>query len=97
MGSGGTHWENDDLIDYPRMNQKTVYVGPTEPAVMYAGMHWHDTTDDILKIRNKDNNAWTIQLNQPLLIASSPTFAQVTLGANQQLICKPQQKIMWIT
>lgn len=30
----------------------------TGPATTYAYMWWYDTTNDILKMRNKDNDAW---------------------------------------
>lgn len=62
MGSGGTAWEADDLLSVARLNQKTIFVGATEPAVMYAGMLWYDTDNDIIKQRNASNNAWHVSL-----------------------------------
>jgi len=81
MGSGGTAWENDDLISDARMNQKTIFIGASEPATMYAGMIWFDISGavGVFKQRNKDNNAWDIQINQNLLTTSSPTFVNQTL------------------
>jgi hypothetical protein len=61
MGSGGTEWEDNDVGTAARMNQKTIYVGASEPATMYAGMQWNDTSTTpfiTIRIRNADNNAW---------------------------------------
>src|SRR3972149_5545516 len=82
MGSGGGIWENDDLISDARMNQKTIFVGASEPTTMYAGMLWYDTSINTFKQRNADNNAWGIQINQSLLTTSSPTFAGLTVNGN---------------
>jgi len=40
--------------------------GTTAPTTTYANMFWYDTTNNILKIRNEDNDAWIslIELNQ---------------------------------
>lgn len=32
--------------------------GASEPSTTYAGQLWHDTTNDLFKIRNKANSAW---------------------------------------
>lgn len=32
--------------------------GATAPATTYAYQFWYDTTTDLLKIRNADNDAW---------------------------------------
>ena len=32
--------------------------GASEPSTTYAGQTWHDTTNDLMKIRNKANSAW---------------------------------------
>ena len=60
MGSGGTEWESLDTISKPRMNQKTLHIGTTEPPIMYLGMVWIDTTLNLLKMRNAANTAWII-------------------------------------
>jgi hypothetical protein len=40
--------------------------GTSEPATTYANMLWYDTTNNIVKMRNEDNDAWIslITLNQ---------------------------------
>ena len=82
MGSGGTEWEADDLIDAPRMNQKTVHVGSSQPPTMYAGMFWYDSGNDIIKVRNAANDGWDIQINQSLLTTVSPTFAGLIISSS---------------
>ena len=32
--------------------------GASEPSTTYAGQLWHDTTNDLMKIRNEANSAW---------------------------------------
>jgi len=32
--------------------------GDTEPSTMYAYQWWYDSTNDVLKMRNADNDAW---------------------------------------
>jgi hypothetical protein len=32
--------------------------GTTEPATMFANQLWYDTTNNVVKIRNADNDAW---------------------------------------
>ena len=58
LGSAGTEWENSDLLSHDRLNQKTNYIGSAEPPEMFAGMIWFDLDDNVLKMRNKDNNGW---------------------------------------
>jgi hypothetical protein len=36
----------------------TVNSDNTEPSTMYAGMLWHDTGNNVIKIRNQANTAW---------------------------------------
>jgi hypothetical protein len=79
LGSGGTKWDSNDTISMARMNQKTIDVGATEPATMYAGMIWYDSTNNIFKERNAANDAWLIQINQALLTTSGPTFDHLHL------------------
>ena len=40
--------------------------GATAPTTTFANQFWYDTANDILKVRNEDNDAWIslIQLNQ---------------------------------
>lgn len=35
-------------------------LSPTEPASVFAGMFWFDTTNDELKIRNEANDGWIV-------------------------------------
>ena len=37
---------------------RTLFSGLLEPSTMVAGMLWHDTTTNILKLRNQANGAW---------------------------------------
>lgn len=79
MGSGGGVWEANDLISSARMNQKTTYIGASEPATMYAGMIWHDTSIDEVKIRNAANNAW-ITIIKLIFVASDNIFQSNDAG-----------------
>ena len=45
----------------------------TEPSTTYAHMWWYDTTANILKIRNGDNNAWVNVVILDAAITSSNT------------------------
>jgi len=54
----GTKWITGDVITFARMNQKTLIVQAAEPAIMYPGMMWFDTDDDVLLQKNNANNAW---------------------------------------
>ena len=54
----GTKWITGDVITFARMNQKTLIVQGAEPAIMYAGMLWLDTDDNLLSQRAAANNAW---------------------------------------
>jgi hypothetical protein len=65
-------WEQD--IIYMRQNfavLKSCFSGDTAPANPVAGMPWADTTTNILKIRDKDNNTWysifDLANNKPIL------------------------------
>ena len=65
MGSGGGLWEgpalnppNGDLLSHDRLNQKTIFVGTSAPTTTFVGQMWFDSTNNILYIRNKDDNAW---------------------------------------
>jgi len=54
----GTKWITGDVITFARMNQKTLIVQAAEPAIMYAGMYWVDTDDNMSYQRVAANNAW---------------------------------------
>jgi hypothetical protein len=58
----GGEWTTLELMTLAKMNQKTVCVSDTEPATMYAGMIWIDTTAGAVKVRNATNNAWAISI-----------------------------------
>lgn len=56
--------------------------GASEPTVMFAYMWWYDTTNNILKVRNADNDAWISfatfdQVNDTVNFLDS-TFTQLT-------------------
>lgn len=48
--------QNDDAL-------LTNFSGATPPTLTVAGMHWFDTTNKILYIRNADNNDWVMVTN----------------------------------
>lgn len=52
--------------------------GTTAPSTTYANMPWYDTTNNILKIRNEDNDAWIsiLELNQ-----TTDAVARIILAA----------------
>jgi len=54
----GAKWVTADIITFARMNQKTLIVQAAEPAIMYPGMCWLDTDDDMLYQRKNANNGW---------------------------------------
>ena len=67
LGSGGGLWEDatlnppsGDVATMARMNQKTLYIGATEPSTTYAGMMWIDTSTSpiTIRIRNAANTAF---------------------------------------
>lgn len=62
----GTKWVTADIITFARMNQKTIIVQAAEPAIMYAGMYWVDTDDNMSYQRNAANNAWYTILKEEL-------------------------------
>jgi hypothetical protein len=78
MGSGGTAWEDQDSISLARMNQKTTYIGPTEPTTMYAGMPWFDTSVNKLYERNANNSGW-LQV-YPVVVAGLNSQTEVDFG-----------------
>ncbi len=53
---------------------RTGFSGASAPANPVTGMHWLDTTNHILKVRNEANNAWLNLLNMT-------TGSTVTVGA----------------
>ena len=63
------------------MNQKTLIVQAAEPAIMYSGMMWFDTDDDMLYQRDNANAAWDTIMKEELAhtITGLHTF---DLGAN---------------
>ena len=62
----------------------TVNSGATEPTTTYAHQLWYDTTNDILKMRNTDNDAWIsiATLNQTSDSVSS--FSGLEIGTDVQ-------------
>jgi hypothetical protein len=80
-GSDGSLWygpvdnpPNGDLLSHDRLNQKTTFIGTSAPATTFAGQIWFDSTNNILYIRNKDNNAWILKMDQSVDTGASPTF-----------------------
>jgi hypothetical protein len=69
---------NDALVALGSTNS-----GATAPATTYANQLWYDTANNILKIRNEDNDAWIslLTLNQTADTVSEIATAIATLGA----------------
>jgi len=61
--------------------------GATEPTTTYAYQWWYDTTNDILKMRNADNDAWITMFtfNQTTDTYSLATDVELTLTENLDL------------
>lgn len=58
--------------------------GATAPATTYANQLWYDTANDILKIRNEDNDAWIsiVTLNQTTDAVTSFANTPTLTGSN---------------
>jgi len=58
--------------------------GATAPSTTYANQFWYDTANDILKIRNEDNDAWIsiVTLNQTTDAVSSFANTPSLTGSN---------------
>jgi hypothetical protein len=69
---------NDALVALGSTNS-----GATAPATPYANQLWYDTANNILKIRNEDNDAWIsiVTLDQSGDVVSAITAATVNAGA----------------
>ena len=69
---------NDALVALGSTNS-----GATAPATTYANQLWYDTANNILKIRNEDNDAWIslLTLNQTADTVSEIATAIAILGA----------------
>jgi hypothetical protein len=69
---------NDALVALGSTNS-----GATAPATTYANQLWYDTANNILKIRNEDNDAWIsiATLDQSADTVSAITAATVNAGA----------------
>jgi len=61
-----TKWITGDVITFARMNTKTLMIQAAEPAIMYAGMYWVDTDDNMSYQRNAANTAWHTILKEEL-------------------------------
>jgi hypothetical protein len=69
---------NDALVALGSTNS-----GATAPATPYANQLWYDTANNILKIRNEDNDAWIsiVTLDQSGDLVSAITASTVNAGA----------------
>jgi len=88
MTDGGL-WQSGDTLSKERLNQKTIYVGSTEPTTTYPGQVWFDTSNNTWKVRNSDNTGWIERYNLPELqisdtsvITSSRVLQNVTADAS---------------
>ena len=62
----------------------TTNAGATAPSTTYAYQLWYDTTNDILKMRNSDNDAWIdlFDVNQTTDAASAKLDGDVTISGD---------------
>lgn len=51
-------WEAGELAYVNKMNQKTIYVGSTEPAQKFDGQVWYDTSELCLKVYSLSKTQW---------------------------------------
>lgn len=58
--------------------------GATAPTTTYANMFWYDTTANILKIRNEDNDAWISLLTLDQTGDTLQSVAGLVIGTNVQ-------------
>ena len=62
MGSGGTQFDDQDVLSVARLNQKTVFIGPSTlaPSPTYAGMQWYQTDFNLQFVRDAANAVWEL-------------------------------------
>jgi len=80
-------WEDDlDDIKDNFTALKSTFSGATAPSNPVAGMFWADTTNNILKIRDKNNNTWysifDLANNKPILSALSGDITGAMIAAS---------------
>lgn len=84
--ASSNQWE-DDLEDIKDnfTALKSTFSGAAAPSNPVAGMLWADTTNNILKVRDKDNNTWysifDLANNKPILSALSGDITGAMIAA----------------
>jgi hypothetical protein len=65
----------------------TLSSGASAPGSPEAGQLWHDTTNNILKLRSLDNTNWIplFYVNESSYLAGPPSLGQISAGANRIL------------
>lgn len=62
----------------------TVNSGATEPTTTYANQLWYDSSTDILKMRNSDNDAWISIATLNQTSDSVTSFSGLVIGTDVQ-------------
>ena len=60
--------------------------GATAPATTYANQLWYDTANNILKIRNEDNDAWIALLTLDQVADAVSTIGSISLSSISDVI-----------
>src|SRR5580700_3657900 len=65
----------------------TMSSGASAPSSPEAGQLWHDTTNNILKLRSLDNTTWIplFYLNESSYLAGPPSLGQISSNSNRIL------------
>src|SRR5580698_1430354 len=65
----------------------TLASGASAPSSPEAGQLWHDTTNNILKLRSLDNTTWIplTYLNESAYVAGPPSLGQISGSSNRLL------------
>src|SRR5579871_6764195 len=65
----------------------TLWSGASAPGSPEVGQLWHDTTNNILKLRSLDNTTWIplFYLSETAYVAGGPSLGQISGTANRIL------------
>lgn len=69
----------------------TLFSGASAPSSPFAGMLWHDTTNNLIALRNQANSAWITLI--PVSTATAGGFLALTGGTMSGAIAMGSQKV----